>query len=397
VLADENTVRTAAGRPRIVILRGQLVNPWELRPWELLQDRFGVSVLVPRRHLHPLGSLGLQTVEVTALSDLVPTSAASNFVARLPFNRHLGLEAALTGAAIVHVAELHPWFSAQAAALRGRLGYRLVTTVWETLPFRAALRHRLTRPNRERVLEASDLFLATTERARVALELEGVSAERIRVVQPGIDLERFARRAESDSHSGDPLVISPGRLVWEKGHQDVLRAIAALRAGIVEGPTTAARLRLLIVGSGPEERQLRGYAEDLGVSEVVDFQSAVPYDEMPKMYARATAMVLASLPTKAWEEQFGMVLVEAMAASLPIITTTCGAIPEVVAPEAVKVAPGDWIGIARALADGPLREPGRPARYSPDVVERLGTLAAAERIGAAYQAVLAGAAVAATA
>jgi glycosyltransferase involved in cell wall biosynthesis len=390
VAADENTVPTTADRPRVVILRGQLVNPWELRPWELLRDRFDISVLVPQRHLHPLGSLRLQTVEVRALSDLVPTSCASA-AAPLPFNRHLGLEASLTGAAIVHAAELHPWFSAQAAALRARLGYRLVITVWETLPFRAALRRRVTRPNRERVLEATDLFLPTTERARLALELEGVGAERIRVVQPGIDLERFARPRGGPAHSDDPLVISPGRLVWEKGHQDVLRAIAALRSGIVEGPPVAGRVRLLIVGSGPEERRLRAYADDLGLTEVVAFQSAVPYDKMPGTYARATAMVLASLPTRKWEEQFGMVLVEAMAANLPIVTTTCGAIPEVVAREAVKVAPGDWIGIARALADGPLREPGRSVEYSPGVLERLGTRAAAARIGAAYEAVLAGA------
>jgi glycosyltransferase involved in cell wall biosynthesis len=391
VAADENTVPTTAGRPRVVILRGQLANPWELRPWELLRDRFDVSVLVPRRHNHTLGSLGLQTVEVPALSDLVPSSGASAVAAPLPFNRHVKLEAALTGAAIVHVAELHPWFSAQAAALRPRLGYRLVTTVWETLPFRAALRYRLTRPNRERVLEATDLFLATTERARLTLELEGVSAERIRVAQPGIDLERFARPSGSRVQGEDPLVISPGRLVWEKGHQDVLRAIAALRAGIVEGPPAAARVRLLIVGSGPEERQLRAYTEDLGLTDVVDFQRAVPYDEMPKMYARATAMVLASLPTRSWEEQFGMVLVEAMAAGLPIVTTTCGAIPEVIAPEAVQVAPGDWVAIARALAEGPPQTPAGPIHYSPAVLERLDVGPAAERIAGAYDAVLAGA------
>jgi glycosyltransferase involved in cell wall biosynthesis len=376
----------AGGRPRVVILRGQLVNPWELRPWELLRDRFDISVLVPRRHLHPLGSLGLRTAEVRALSDLVPSM--SSFTASLPFNRHLGLPASLSGAAIVHVAELHPWFSAQAAALRWRLGYRLVTTVWETVPFRAALRHRLTRSNRARVLEATDLFLPTTERARHALELEGVRPERVRVVEPGIDLERFANARASYAVSGDPLVISPGRLVWEKGHQDVLRAVAALRTGIVEGPPAASRVMLLILGSGPEERRLRAYAEDLGLGEAVSFRSAVPYDEMPKTYAQASAMVLASLPTRFWEEQFGMVLVEAMAAGLPIVTTTCGAIPEVVAPEVVTVAPGDWLAIARALAEGPLRAQDHLIAYSPETLERLGTRAAAERIAAAYDDVL---------
>jgi glycosyltransferase involved in cell wall biosynthesis len=391
VHAHENTVAARSDRPRVVILRGQLVNPWELRPWEQLTERFDVSVAVPRRHLHPLGSLHLERVRVSALSDFVPTSWGSALAARLPFNRHLRLEAVLAGATIVHIAELHPWFSAQAASLRDQLGYRLLTTVWETIPFKDALRHRLTRTNRSLVMEATDLFLATTERARHALELEGVPGTRIRVVQPGIDLDRFAQARAVHANGADPLVISPGRLVWEKGHQDVLRAVAALRAGIVDGPPAAARLRVLILGSGPEEHRLRAYAEDLGLSEAVSFRGAVPYDEMARVYASASAMVLASLPTRSWEEQFGMVLVEAMAAELPIITTTCGAIPEVVAPEVVMVPPGDWLGIARALANGALRAVGEPVAYTREVVERLGVHAAAERLAATYESVLAGA------
>jgi glycosyltransferase involved in cell wall biosynthesis len=385
------TRRTIAGRPRVVILRGQFVNPWELRPWELLEDRFEVRVLVPRRHLYPLRGLGVQRARTPALSDLVPTRRASELSARLPINRHLGLRRALANAAIVHVVDLHFWFSAQAAALRRDLGYRLVTTVWETLPFRDALRQPLTRPNRRRVLEQSDMFLAATERARATLRLEGAPAERIRVVQPGIDLERFAEAMTAEPPEGDPLLISPGRLVWEKGHHDVLRAVAALRQGMVDGGPAASRVRALILGSGPEEKRLRLHARDLGIADAVTFRRSVPYDEMPAMYAQASAMVLASLPTRSWEEQFGMVLVEAMAAGLPIVTTTCGAIPEVVGPEAVLVAPGDWLAIARALAAGPLRTPARRIAYSRAVVERLGLGAAAQRIASAYDALLTGA------
>jgi glycosyltransferase involved in cell wall biosynthesis len=395
VPAPSNPVSEQRKRPRIMILRGQLANPWELRPWERLCDRFDIVLVVPRLRLHPLGSLDLPQLQVRAVSDLVPTARGSGFVARLPFNRHLGLEPVLAGASVVHVVDLHPWFSAQAAALKGRLGYRLVTTIWETLPLRGALRHPLTRSNRERVLRATDVFLAATQRARLALELEGVASGRIRLAPPGIDVRRFARERPAHLTGDDPLVISPGRLVWEKGHQDVLRAIAALRAGVVSGPPAASRVRLLIVGSGPEERRLRAYAEDLGLSDVVRFQRAVPYDDMPEMYAQAAAMVLASLPAHSWEEQFGMVLVEAMAAQLPIVTTACGAIPEVVAPEVSIVAPGDWAGIARALADGPRQEPGRPVHYTSDALERFGVEAAASRLANAYEAVLAEASLAA--
>ncbi len=108
---------------------------------------------------------------------------------------------------------------------------------------------------------------------------------------------------------------------------------------------------------------------------------------MPAMYGQSTAMVLASIPTRSWEEQFGMVLVEAMAAGLLIVTTSSGAIPEVVGPKATLVAAGDWVGIAQALTDGPLRAPGQRVSYERASLERLGVDAAAVRIAAAYDSV----------
>ena len=376
-------------RPRVVILRGHQVNPWELRPWEQLAGRYEVAVLVPRRHPYPLGSLALERVQARTLSDLLPVRFASDLAAPLPWNRYLGLRSHLAGADIVHAAELHFWFTAQAAALKASLGFGLVTTVWETIPFRAAARRRVTRPNRRRALEATDLFLATTGRARDALLLEGVEEARIAIVPPGVDVGRFAvAGAEAERRGENPLVISPGRLVWEKGHQDVLRAIAALRGGLVDGPAAARGVRLLVLGSGPEERRLRAYAADLGLrDDAVEFRASVPYDEMPAMYARASAMVLASLPIRSWEEQFGMVLAEAMAAGLPVVTTTSGAIPEVVNGAAALVAPGDWMALARALADGPLRHVGQRAQPA-GLLERLGAAAAADRLAAVYERVL---------
>ena len=161
-------------------------------------------------------------------------------------------------------------------------------------------------------LAATDLFLAATERARTALLLEGVDPGRIEVVPPGIDVERF-RSAPPQTPPDEHLVVSPGRLVWEKGHQDVMRALALLRR---EGGPAA---RLLVVGSGPEEARLRAYAGELGIADAVEFRS-VPYEEMPAVFARASCMVLASLATASggyyvgdvphlfWEEQFGLVL-----------------------------------------------------------------------------------------
>jgi glycosyltransferase involved in cell wall biosynthesis len=357
--------------PRVVLLRGHNVNQWDLRAWEELSDRFDVRVLVTGSNRFDLSGLRLPVERVRAVRDLV----RSDLAVKAPGDRYLGLARHLEGADLVHSAELGVWFSHQPAQLKERLGFRLVLTVWETIPFRATYRAFRGRAYREATIPAVDLFLAATERARECLLLEDVPADRIEVCPPGVDVERFA------GARGEPerLAVSPGRLVWEKGHQDVLRALAALRRGLVAGEPP----RVLIVGTGPEEGRLRRYAADLGVADLVELRAGVPHDEMPAVLGRAACVVLASLATPLWEEQFGMVLAEAIAAGVPVIAAASGAIPEVVGEAAVLVRPGDWLGLARALA-GPLPapDPALAARYSAG--------AAAGRIAAAYDRVLGG-------
>jgi glycosyltransferase involved in cell wall biosynthesis len=108
---------------------------------------------------------------------------------------------------------------------------------------------------------------------------------------------------------------------------------------------------------------------------------------MPGLYHGASALVLGSLPVRAWEEQFGMVLVEAMAAGTPIVATTTGAIPEVLGSGAgtALVAPGDWRGMAAALLEGPLaRPPAQRVGHDAARLERFSAAAEARRLAAAY-------------
>lgn len=366
---------------RVVLLRGTAANPWELRPWERLhaEGELDVRLVVPPDNLYDASSLELPTVEVRTTGALMPPGPAGRALLKAVGQRHLGLERALEGADIVHAAELGYWFSRQAARLKAKLGYRLVLTVWETLPFLDAYRNIRTRAYRRDVLEAADLFLATTERAAAALALEGAPAERIQVCSPGIDIDGFAAAGEPQGAAGPHLLLSIGRLVWEKGHHDLLRAAAELkRRGEPD-------LRVVIVGKGPEERRLRSVASDLGLEELVEFRGFVPHDEVPGLLARASCLVLASLPTQFWEEQFGMVLVEAMAARLPVVAAASGAIPEVLGGYGALFAPGDWLGLADALVSGPLAEPPG-ARATPDaaLLERYSSAAAAQRLREAY-------------
>lgn len=363
-------------KPSVIVLRGPLANPWELRPWEDLADRYDVAVLVPDANQHDTSALRLRQVPVSTRAGRL-----GRLGGRVVGDRYLGLEDKLRGAAVVHAAELGFWFSWQAARLKEPLGFKLALTVWETLPFGDAYRNVRTRRHRRAVLPAADLFLATTERARMALLLEGAADERIRVAPPGIDVDRFARAREALPAAPGHLLLSVGRLVWEKGHQDAIRALALLRARGRED------VRLAIVGRGPEEDRLRATAAELGVP--VEFRGSVPYDELPGLYAQASALVLASLPTWSWEEQFGMVLAEAMAAHLPIVASDSGAIPEVVGGSGTLFAAGDYLGLAERL-DAVLPAGGAPPRRAPepDRLERFSRPAAAARLAAAYDELL---------
>jgi glycosyltransferase involved in cell wall biosynthesis len=416
--------------PRVLIVRGHQATPWELAPWRELPARFEVGFLLTESNRFSPPE-GLRPVRVRALRDLLPGGAAGELGALALGDRYLGAEQSFASADIVHAEELSYWFAAEAATRRRRHGFKLVQTVWETLPLMAAYRNRRARRYRELVLAETDHFLPATERAAHALRLEGVARERMTVCPPGIDVERFAV-APPDTPPVEHTIVSPGRLVWEKGHHDVLRALAALHRGLVRLPDGCPpRPRLLIVGAGPEERRLREHAAELGLAGHVEIRG-VPYEQMPAVFATASAMVLASLssatsayhlldvPHAFWEEQFGMVLAEAIGAGLAIVAATNGAIPEVLAetgtdwgdtrcariPEPAStagachpaaagspadlVASGDWMGIARALAAGPLsRPPAARVAYPEGIVRRYSTTAAGERLADVYDRLLA--------
>jgi glycosyltransferase involved in cell wall biosynthesis len=389
--------------PRVLVVRGHQATPWDLRQWEALSDRFDVAYLRSAANGWDIGSVALEAVPVRTRRDRLPKGRLGDIAALLAGDAYgAGSEEAYADADVVHAEELTYWFAADAARAKARHGFKLVQTVWETLPMLQTYRRGGLAGFRDDVLAATDLFLPATERARIGLLLEGVPEEKIALCAPGIDVDRFAAasagpRAGADEH----VLVAPGRLVWGKGQHDAIRALALLHRGIVTLPDgTTARPRLKIVGVGPEEARLRAHAQELGVGDAVTFGS-VPYDDMPDLFAGASALVLGSqssahggrhpfdVPRAFWEEQFGFVFVEAMASGLDIVATTNGAIPEVLQGQGTLVPAGDYIGMARALAAGALSlPPGARVAYPPELLQHYSVGAFADRLAAAYDRVL---------
>lgn len=146
--------------------------------------------------------------------------------------------------------------------------------------------------------------------------------------------------SRSDGERGEAFRIAyAGRFVKEKGLDILLRAFVRLN--------DASRLKLL--GSGPQRDSLESLARELGVRDRVEFINWIPSTDAPNFWRSVDVLVLPSLTQPNWKEQFGRVLVEAMACGVPVIGSTCGEIPNVIGDAGLIVQEGDDAELANAL------------------------------------------------
>jgi glycosyltransferase involved in cell wall biosynthesis len=208
---------------------------------------------------------------------------------------------------------------------------------WSGFPRR--LRGRAERATWRRL----DLIAAASEGARQFLTRSGFDPARIRLLPLGSDEKLFHRqeasalRAEWGVGAEDYLVGYAGRLVYEKGVDVLLEALAGLPP----------RFRLAVVGGGRYEGELRSLAARLQIEERIRWMGRLPASRMPLFYSACDSLVLPSRSIPDWQEQFGLVLIEAMLCETPVIGSSCGAIPEVIGEAGLIFPEGD----AGALAD----------------------------------------------
>lgn len=171
----------------------------------------------------------------------------------------------------------------------------------------------------------------------------GLDAKDVTVVPNGIPFRSGSRarlRGELGVADDGLLIVAIGNLYPVKGHSVLLRALAELPRD-----ASAAPWHLAIAGRGGEESALRTLARETGLEQqihLLGFRS-----DVPDILAAADIFVMPSL-----SEGLPLALVEAMAASLPVIASDVGGIPEVAVPdrEALLIAPGDAHALAAALA-----------------------------------------------
>ena len=172
------------------------------------------------------------------------------------------------------------------------------------------------------------------------------------------DEARSKRKTELGFSAGDFVVLFAGRLVPEKGVQDLIAAAHALQKS-----KGLRKIHVAVLGSGPEAAQLRTLAEGAPVS----FHAAVGSSDAAKWLQAVDVLCLPSLTRANWKEQFGRVLIEAMIAGAVTVGSSSGEIPRVIGEWGRVFPEGDVHRLAdvlRELASDPslvarLREKAR--------------------------------------
>jgi glycosyltransferase involved in cell wall biosynthesis len=269
-----------------------------------------------------------------------------------------------------------PWSlcALQFAALAQRCEARLVFYTKENLhrkypfPFRWIERH---------VLGRTALAAVISDEAGAVLSAKGYRGPTVNLPH-GFEPEWFQPRGSAEQRHAQDLqgvVIGyVGRLAPEKGITDLIDAASQIHAA-----QPATRFTVLLIGSGPQETELKDLVAHRGLSGVVKFLPAVPHNQIAEYYNCLDVLVVPSRTTVKWKEQFGRVLIEAMASGVCVVGSDSGEIPTVIGDGGLVFAEGNVARLTSALrsliADAGLRRrlgaAGRAravARYSNTVI-----------------------------
>lgn len=294
---------------------------------ERMRERVDVKVVVANAARQTSKEVS-DGVEVTRLATMFNFAAA-------PICPALPAEIHKTPADIVHIHVPNPTaiLAYLASAHKGRL---VITYHSDTI--RQRVLGRAFEPVLHKALRHSRAIIATSPNYIESSDVLSTHRSRCRVIPHGIPLERFERPrtkevSEIRSRYGPRIVLSVGRLIYYKGFEHLIRAMAR-----VDG-------RLLIAGDGPLRSKLEEQARESGAQDRIVFLGEV--DDLTAYYQAADIFALAST---ARSEAFGIVQLEAMACGKPVVNTRLeSGVPYVSidGQTGVTVAPAD----ADALAD----------------------------------------------
>ena len=323
------------------------VNHDKLRALAALDD-VALTLLVPDSWRTATGVLRLPSLDVP-YSIVVSRITRSGRIGAYRYRDLAPLRRARPDS--VH-AEVEPWSLAALQLVRAAGDAPVVLFTWENLE---GPRRLVSRVVERWVLRRVAHVIAGNAGAHARMLRRGVPASRVSVLpQLGLDLARYtggdaarARAAGAPPAVGAPVVGFIGRVVPEKGVDVLVDAVAPMDA------------RLVVVGEGEARAALQSRTATWPSGKAA-FVGGVADSAVPDYLACMEVLVLPSRTTPGWAEQFGHVLIEAMAAGVPVVGSSSGAIPEVIG-EAGLVFPEDdesalRVQLSALLDDARLRQ-----------------------------------------
>ena len=161
----------------------------------------------------------------------------------------------------------------------------------------------------------------------------------VSIIPFGVNADTF--RPLTTPRSDQPLTIGfVGRMLPGKGLNLLAEALGKLRAD---------SWKLLMVGDGPERESFTEKMSAFGLNNRVEITGAISYDQVAPQFHRMDMLVIPTQTTAGIREQFGRVIVEAMASGVPVIGSTCGAIPEVIGDAGLIFPEGEAGALASAI------------------------------------------------
>jgi glycosyltransferase involved in cell wall biosynthesis len=329
----------------LMISKACVVGVYQKKLEELArQPGMELTVVVPPYWRDERGTLTLER-QYTSGYELVVEPMAFNGHFHLHFYPGLGAQLRRVRPNLVHIDE-EPYNLATAHALwlTRRSGAKSLFFSWQNIdrrypaPFRWLERYVLSRVDYG--------IVGNQESARV-WRAKGFGGRLAVIPQFGVDPEVFCLVPKID---GRGFIIGyVGRLVEEKGVDVLLEALAGLKG----------MWRAYVLGNGPAREGLQAQARHLGLADRVSFDAQIPSSQTPAYYQQLDVLVLPSRTRPNWKEQFGRVLVEAMACGTPVIGSDSGEIPHVVGDAGLVFPEGRadvlQAHLARLLTDPDLR------------------------------------------
>jgi glycosyltransferase involved in cell wall biosynthesis len=230
---------------------------------------------------------------------------------------------------IVHIDE-EPYNFATWMALRQAkaAGAKTLFFTWQNLERRYPFPFSLME---KQVLDGVDAAIMGNQEAVAVWRAKGYEGPHTVIPQFGVDPEAFRPPVRRDPGRSFVIGSANRRLVAEKGVDVLLRAVAKL-PGVWQ---------LHIAGDGPERPFLQKLAHELNIANRVHFDGPIPSGQVAAYLQQMDALVLASRTLPNWKEQFGRVLVEAMACEVAVVGSDSGEIPHVIGDAGLVFAEDD--------------------------------------------------------